>query len=95
MVKALEKTGQLKKSKLHDLDYDNQVQPTGKYDSEKTYKKTYGYQPGIASIAYPGTGQVMPVYIAGRNGNSQANKLFQKLQLPWESRHYQFADLVD
>lgn len=75
MVKALKKTGQLKKSKLHDLDYDNQVQPTEKYDAEKTYKKTYGYQPGIASIANPGTGQFMPVYIEGRNGNSQAKYL--------------------
>lgn len=95
MVKALKKTGQLKKSKRHDLGYDNQVQPTEKYDAEKTYKKTYGYQPGIARIANPGTGQVMPVYIAGRNGNSQADKLFQKLQHARESRHYQFADVVD
>ena len=38
MVKALIQTGQLKKGKLYDLDYDNQVQPTEKYDALKTYK---------------------------------------------------------
>jgi uncharacterized protein Veg len=69
MVKALKQTGQLKRSKPYDLDYDNQVQPTEKYDAEKTYKKTYGYQPGIASI------NNMPVYIEGRNGNSPAKYL--------------------
>lgn len=75
MVKALKRTGQLKKGKLYDLDYDNQVQPTEKYDAAKTYKMVHGYQPGIASISNPGTGQSMPVYIEGRNGNSQAKYL--------------------
>lgn len=69
MVKALKQTGQLKKHGYYDLDYDNQVQPNEKYDAEKTYKKTYGYQSGIASI------DNMPVYIEGRNGNSQAKYL--------------------
>lgn len=69
MVKALKQTGQLKKHKCYDLDYDNQVQPNEKYDAEKTYKKNYGYQSGIASIGN------MPVYIEGRNGNSQAKYL--------------------
>ena len=69
MVKALKQTGQLKKYNEYDLDYDNQVQPTEKYDAARTYKKTYGYQPGIASI------DNMPVYIEGRNGNSQAKYL--------------------
>lgn len=75
MVKVLKKTGQLKEGKLYDLDYDNQVQPTEKYDAVKTYKMVSGYQSGIASIANPGTGQAMPVYIEGRNGNSQAKYL--------------------
>lgn len=69
MVKALKQTGQLKSYKYYDLDYDNQVQPTEKYDTKKTYKQTYGYQPGIATI------ENMPVYIEGRNGNSQAKYL--------------------
>jgi hypothetical protein len=69
LVKSLKQTGQLKSGRLYDLDYDNQVQPTEKYDATKTYKKTYGYQPGIASI------QNMPVYIEGRNGNSPAKFL--------------------
>jgi hypothetical protein len=72
LIKGLKQTGQLKANKWYDLDYDNQVQPTEKYDAAKTYKKNYGYQPGIASIENPETGQVMPVYIEGRTGNSQA-----------------------
>lgn len=69
LVNALIHTGQLKKNKPYVLDYDNQVQPTEKYDSEMTYKKTSGYQPGIASI------DNLPVYIEGRNGNSPAKYL--------------------
>ena len=75
MVKALIQTGQLKKDKLYDLDYDNQVQPTEKYDALKTYKMVQGYQSGAASITNRETGQVIPVYIEGRNGNSQAKYL--------------------
>jgi hypothetical protein len=78
LVKALKLTGLLKTNKMYDLDYDNQVQPTEKYDAERTYKNTYGYQPGIASINHPETGQAMTVYIEGRNGNSQAKFLQEK-----------------
>lgn len=66
LLKALRTTGQLKTAVPYDLDYDNQVIPTEKWDAAKTYKKCYGYQPGIASI------DNLPVYIEGRNGNSQA-----------------------
>lgn len=48
------------------LDYDNTIIYTNKLDSKKTYKKVYGYQPGVAFI----NNQV--VYIENRNGNSQA-----------------------
>lgn len=65
MIKALRTTGQLTSRTSYDLDYDNQVIPTEKWDAAKTYKKCSGYQPGIASI------DNMPVYIEGRNGNSQ------------------------
>lgn len=53
--------GQLKTDKMYDFDYDNQVQPTERYDAERTYKRTYGYQPGIASINHPETGQAMSI----------------------------------
>ena len=75
LVKALKQTGQLKSTIEYDLDYDNQVQPTEKYDAVKTYKMTTGYQSGIASICNPQTGQAIPVFIEGRNGNSQAKYL--------------------
>jgi hypothetical protein len=66
LVKALRVTGQLEEDKPYDLDYDNQVIPTEKWDAATTYKKCTGYQPGIGSI------DNMPVYIEGRGGNSQA-----------------------
>jgi len=80
MVKALRTTGQLRRGMSYDLDYDNQVIETEKWDATKTYKKSYGYQPGIASIGNK------PVYIEGRNGNSQAKyKQEQTLQRVFET----------
>lgn len=80
MLKALRLTGQLKKGENYDLDYDNQVIATEKWDAARTYKKTYGYQPGMACIDH------MPVYIEGRNGNSQAKyKQEQTLERVFET----------
>lgn len=67
MVAALRATGQLSTAGCYDLDYDNQVIATEKWDAARTYKKCTGYQPGIASI------DGLPVYIEGRGGNSQAS----------------------
>ncbi|MBR9776315.1 MAG: hypothetical protein GYB55_15360 [Cytophagales bacterium] len=50
MVKVLKHTKQLKSNRFYDLDYDNQVQPTEKYDAEKTYKKTYGTSPVLLPL---------------------------------------------
>lgn len=67
LVKSLLLTSQLAKgAKGYTFDYDNQVIPTEKYDSKKTYKKFDGYQPGIGSIGK------LVVHIEGRNGNSPA-----------------------
>lgn len=66
MLGALRETGQLKTGTKYDLDYDNQVIATEKWDAARTYNSCYGYQPGVASI------DNMPVYIEGRGGNSQA-----------------------
>ncbi len=59
----------LKKNKPYILDYDNTIIEAKKYDVTKTYKWSYGYQPGVSFI-----GKV-PVYIEGRNGNSNAETL--------------------
>lgn len=75
LLKSACKTGLLKSGVAYDLDYDNTVIPTEKYDSKKTYKHVYGYQPGVASIAHPEFSQAIPVYVEGRNGNSQAKYL--------------------
>jgi len=65
MVSLLVKTKQLLSGNNdYIFDYDNQFIPTGKYDSKRSYKKSDGYFPGIASIGN------FPVYIENRNGNS-------------------------
>ncbi|MDZ7691392.1 MAG: IS1380 family transposase [Balneolaceae bacterium] len=66
LVEALQVTGQLNKQDCYDLDYDNQVIATEKWDAARTYKKCNGYQPAVASIGNK------PVYIEGRGGNSPA-----------------------
>jgi hypothetical protein len=56
------------------VDYDNTIIPTGK-DSEATYKKVCGYQPGVGII------DNQPVYVEGRNGNSTSSfKMEETLQ---------------
>lgn len=57
-------TNQLKKGRIHDLDFDNQFIACEKYDSKKSYKMKNGYFPGIATI-----GKNI-VYLENRNGNS-------------------------
>ena len=51
---------------LYTLDYDNTILPNKKWDCRRTYKQTFGYQPGVSFIGR------IPVYIEGRNGNSTA-----------------------
>ena len=62
----MSKTNQLNTKQEYTLAYDNQVIATEKYDARSTYKKSEGYQPGVASI-----GKNI-VYIEDRNGNSPA-----------------------
>lgn len=65
MVRLLVESRQLNtKQNDYIFDYDNQFIPTDKYDSKRSYKKSDGYFPGIASI------KNFPVYIENRNGNS-------------------------
>jgi hypothetical protein len=66
MFDIILKLGMLKKNTTYTLDYDNTVIDCEKYDSESTYLKTKGYQPGICFI------NKLPVYIENRNGNSSA-----------------------
>lgn len=63
-IKSLLLTKQLKKGELYDFDYDNQIIACEKYDAKRTYKKTKGYFPGIATI-----GDKI-VYIENRDGNA-------------------------
>ena len=59
----------LKNKDKHVLDYDNTIIFTNKADSERTYKKTSGYCPGVGII-----GKNI-VYIENRNGNSNVQFL--------------------
>lgn len=53
------------------LDYDNTILFNEKRDSKMTYKRDYGYQPGVCTI-----NEEHILYIENRNGNSDA-KSFQ------------------
>jgi hypothetical protein len=68
MVDTALKLDLLQPNKPYTLDYDNTIIEARKQDVAKTYKWNYGYQPGVSFI-----GKV-PVYIEGRNGNSNAEK---------------------
>ncbi|MFN2261158.1 MAG: IS1380 family transposase [Psychroflexus sp.] len=69
-IKSLLLTKQLEKGKSYDFDYDNQVIVNTNFDAKKTYKKTKGYLPGIATI------DDKVVYIENRDGN--ANVKFEQ-----------------
>jgi hypothetical protein len=62
-ISILQKLGLLKEGCFYDLDYDNEVLKTEKYDTKRTYKQVNGYFPGMATIAG------MPVYFENRDGN--------------------------
>lgn len=64
MIRALLQTKQLQKGASYDFDYDNQLIPTEKYDALYSYKKCFGYFPGIATV-----GDKI-VYIENRDGNA-------------------------
>lgn len=79
-IKSLLLTKQLHKNEFYDFDYDNQIIAHNKYDAKRTYKKTTGYFPGIATIVG------MIVYIENRDGNAnvktgQAETLKRAYQL--------------
>ena len=43
-------SGQLKEDEMYDVDFDHQFIETEKYDAKPTYKKFFGYRPGVAVI---------------------------------------------
>ncbi len=43
-------SGQLKEGEMYDVDFDHQFIETEKYDAKLTYKKFFGYRPGVAVI---------------------------------------------
>lgn len=55
------------KSKILTIDYDNTIIFNEKGDSKMTYKRDYGYQPGVCTI-----NEDQILYIENRNGNSAA-----------------------
>lgn len=62
-ISILKRLGLLKSGEFYNFDYDNEVLPTEKYDTNYTYKKVKGYFPGMATI------NGMPVYFENRDGN--------------------------
>ena len=64
LINALLATGGLKANQKYDLDFDHQFIETEKYDAKPTYKKFFGYSPGVAVIGD------MIVGIENRDGNT-------------------------
>ena len=69
-VALLKKLGAFSKDEII-LDYDNTILFNEKSDSEMTYKRNPGYQPGVCTL-----NEEQVLYIENRNGNSDA-KSFQ------------------
>lgn len=69
-ISILKKLG-IFSSKELTLDYDNTIIFNEKNDSKMTYKRNWGYQPGVCTI-----NEEQVLYIENRNGNSDA-KSFQ------------------
>jgi hypothetical protein len=70
-LEVLKKIGVLDSQELT-LDYDNTIIFNEKQDSKMTYKRDYGYQPGVCTV-----NEQFVLYIENRNGNSDA-KSFQR-----------------
>ncbi len=70
-IEVLKKLGVFNSQELT-LDYDNTIIFNEKQDSKMTYKRDYGYQPGVCTL-----NEQFILYIENRNGNSDA-KSFQK-----------------
>lgn len=73
-ISVLKKLGCFEKKELT-LDYDNTIIFNEKSDSKMTYKRDYGYQPGVCTL-----NEEQILYIENRNGNSDA-KSFQDATL--------------
>ena len=67
-LKILKKIG-LSEKEEYTLDYDNTIIFTNKADSRRSYKKDFGYCPGVGIIGNN------IVYVENRNGNSDAKTL--------------------
>ena len=52
LIDGLLKCGQVDRSTGHIFDYDNQFIASEKYDFRYSYKKAFGYFPGIAQIQF-------------------------------------------
>jgi len=65
-IKLLKKLGVFNEQELT-IDYDNTIIFNEKKDSKMTYKRDYGYQPGVCTINVSHV-----LYIENRNGNSDA-----------------------
>ena len=64
LLKAFLKLGMVNENEPVIFDYDNQFIETEKYDATYSYKKAFGYFPGIAQL------NLHPFYIENRDGNA-------------------------
>lgn len=82
MIQMLDKTGVFEQGQMV-IDYDNTILFCEKSDSNMSYKRAPGYQPGVATL-----NREHVVYLENRNGNSDAKSLqsetLQRLFEAWE-----------
>lgn len=63
-IKGLVQCGQIDTKTKHVFDYDNQFIPAEKCDATYSYKKAFGYFPGIAQV------DGLPFFVENRDGNA-------------------------
>ena len=72
-------SGQQKEGEMYDVDFDHQFMETENYDAKSTYKKFFGYRPGVAVI-----GDLI-VGIENSDGNTSVRFHQEK---PWKQGNF-------
>lgn len=91
MVIALKQTGQLKESKLYDLDWDNQIQPTEKCNTVKPRKWFMNTRRGSPPLPIPRRDRLclceLKAEMAIASQNTFRPTRFQGIYQPQEKRN--------
>ena len=70
LVRVAIKSGQLRKDRVYDLDFDHEFLKSEKWDARWTYKGMLGYSPAVAVLTDIETGEEIVVGVENRDGNA-------------------------